>query len=104
MQETADYIRTLNPKPGSAFGGALQTRYVVPDIHVEKVENRYVVLLNDSLSPRLRISSYYQQLFKSRATDEELSLYIKTTSTRPPGSCAASNSAVLPYIGSPSRL
>ena len=77
MQETADYIRTLNPKPGSAFGGALQTRYVVPDIHVEKVENRYVVLLNDSLSPRLRISSYYQQLFKSRATDEELSLYIK---------------------------
>ena len=77
VQETADYIRTLNPKPGSAFGGALQTRYVVPDIHVEKVENRYVVLLNDSLSPRLRISSYYQQLFKSRATDEELSLYIK---------------------------
>lgn len=77
VQETADFIRTLNPKPGAAFGDASQTRYVVPDIHVEKVEQRYVVVLNDSLSPRLRISPYYQQLFKNRAGDEELTVYIK---------------------------
>lgn len=77
VQEAVDFIRTLNPKPGSVFGGASETRYVVPDIHVEKVEDRYVVVLNDSLSPRLRISSYYQQLFKSRTGDEELSAYIK---------------------------
>ena len=77
VQEAVDFIRTLNPKPGLAFGGAAETRYVVPDIYVEKVGNKYEVLMSDSLGPRLRISPYCQQLFQSKTSDEELSTYIR---------------------------
>lgn len=77
VQEAIDFIRTLNPKPGSVFGGAPDTRYVVPDIHVEKVEDRYIVVINDNLTPHLRVSSYYQQLFQNGVKDEQLSAYIK---------------------------
>lgn len=77
VQEAVDFIRTLNPKPGSLFGGAQNTRYIVPDIYVEKVEERYVVVVNDSLTPLLRISSYYQQMFRKGDSDEELSNYVK---------------------------
>ncbi len=77
VQEAVDFIRTLNPKPGSLFGGIQDTRYIVPDIHVEKVEDRYVVVVNDSLTPLLRISTYYQQLFRKGDDDKELSNYVK---------------------------
>ncbi len=77
VQGAVDFIRTLNPKPGSLFGGTQETRYIVPDINVEKVEDRYVVVVNDSLTPLLRISSYYQQLFRGGDGDEELSSYVK---------------------------
>lgn len=78
VQEAVDYIRTLNPKPGSLFGGTAETRYVVPDIYVEKVEDRYVVVINDNLTPHLRISSYYRQMFQNELDDKELSDYVKS--------------------------
>lgn len=77
VQQAVDFIRTLNPKPGSVFGGAPETRYIVPDIHVKKVEDRYIVVMNDSLTPQLRISAYYQQLFREGAGDEQVAAYVK---------------------------
>lgn len=77
VQEAIDFIRTLNPKPGSVFGGAPETRYVVPDIHVEKVDDKYIVVMNDNLTPHLMISPFYQRLFQNGVKDEKLSTFIK---------------------------
>ena len=77
VQEAVEFIRTLNPKPGSVFGEGEETRYIVPDVIVEKVDDQYVVMGNDSIMPQLTISPFYQKILKSDSTDEQLSAFIK---------------------------
>ncbi len=72
------FIRTLNPKPGSIFGEGEETRYIIPDIIVEKVEGHYVIMANDSSIPQLTISPLYQKILKDDTSDEKLSSFIKT--------------------------
>ncbi len=62
VQGALDTIRELNPRPGGAFGGGPETRYIVPDVVVERVGGGYVVILNDAAAPRLGINSYYRGL------------------------------------------
>lgn len=62
VQAAADAIRSLDPKPGRRFGGADETRYVVPDVVVERVGQEYVVLVNEAPLPRLSISAHYRRL------------------------------------------
>ena len=66
VQEIAQEIGQLDPRPGlSTFGES--ARYVVPDLVVEKVEGEYIVYLNDSNIPRLRVSKAYRdELTRSR--------------------------------------
>jgi len=66
VQNAADLIRTLDPKPGRRFAGADETNYVIPDIVVERVCGEYVVIMNDSMLPRLSINPYYRRLLYER--------------------------------------
>lgn len=65
VQDAADLIRTLDPKPGRWFGGRERTRYIIPDVTVRKVGGEYVVIMNDNAFPRLFISPYYKRLLSS---------------------------------------
>ena len=58
VQEIAERIGELDPKPGMATAqeGAA---YITPDLIVEKVDDDYVVYLNDGNIPRLRVSNAY---------------------------------------------
>jgi len=76
VQEAADLIRTLDPKPGRRFGRPDETRYVVPDVVVERVGKDYVILVNDAPLPRLRVSSQYRNLLSSRL-DPEAHRYVE---------------------------
>lgn len=75
-QDMADLIRSLEPKPGREFACQTSTRYIVPDVLVEKVEGEYVVTVNESSTPRLTLSSYYQKLMKQSDEDENLSKFL----------------------------
>jgi RNA polymerase sigma-54 factor len=65
VQTAADGLARLNPKPGLAFA-ARAAEYVIPDLIVEKVEGRYVVFVNDTHLPRLRLSRSYQDVVRDR--------------------------------------
>jgi RNA polymerase sigma-54 factor len=65
VQAAADEVATLNPKPGLEVS-AEDPKYVVPDLIVERVDDEYIVLLNDRNVPRLRISSAYESVLKDR--------------------------------------
>ncbi len=54
----------LNPMPGSGFG-ADESRAVIPDVYIAKVDGRYVVSQNDNGLPRLKISPYYRKLLST---------------------------------------
>lgn len=58
LQRAKEMIVKLNPKPGAALGMGDST-YVVPDLIVEKVGNEFIIEVNDTRVPELRISSHY---------------------------------------------
>jgi RNA polymerase sigma-54 factor len=64
VQEAADRIATLDPRPGRKYSD-LTPGYVTPDIIVDKVDGEYVIGLNDGNLPRLRISTAYRDLARN---------------------------------------
>lgn len=69
VQRAVDIIRTLDPKPGRGFGQGNQSAYILPDVTVERVGGRYVILVNDSIVPRLTINPYYRRLMREADSD-----------------------------------
>jgi len=65
VQQAADQIARLNPKPGFAKSATLDN-YVIPDLVVDKVDGEYLVFLNDTNIPRLRLSRVYQEMARDR--------------------------------------
>jgi RNA polymerase sigma-54 factor len=64
IQQVQDTIVKLNPRPGSTLAAA-DSNYVVPDLIVEKVGDKYIVEVNDTRLPELRISSSYMQMISN---------------------------------------
>ncbi|MGZ8253679.1 MAG: RNA polymerase factor sigma-54 [Burkholderiaceae bacterium] len=56
-------IRTLRPHPGVAFGDS-RADYVVPDVFVRKVKNRWTAVLNPDVMPRLRVNQAFADILK----------------------------------------
>ena len=70
-------IGGMEPKPGRAFGGE-DPHYITPDIYILKVDEEYVVVLNEDGMPRLKISAYYREILKDRdGTANETRDYIQ---------------------------
>lgn len=76
VQQLADVIRTLEPKPGRQFSTGSDVRYIVPDVIVEKDEDDFTVTINGSSAPQLKISSYYKDLLGKAEKDDQLSAYL----------------------------
>ncbi|MBP1764690.1 MAG: rpoN [Firmicutes bacterium] len=70
VQAAVDMIRMLTPKPGQAFGGDRNLGYVLPDVTIERVQNEFVVTVNDSDVPRLTINPYYRRVVRDNADGE----------------------------------
>ncbi|MDA5107638.1 MULTISPECIES: RNA polymerase factor sigma-54 [Brevibacillus] len=75
VQAMADLLRTLNPRPGAAFSRA-ETRYVIPDVAVEKVGDDYVVLVNDVATPRIKINSFYEKMLRQQKSQDDARQFI----------------------------
>lgn len=75
VQQAVDIIRTLNPKPGSAFSSGSESGYIVPDVNIEKVGNSFVIIIDDHSVPRLVINPYYRRVM--RDIDSEAKKYVE---------------------------
>ena len=70
VQELADLVRQLDPKPGLQFSGPGEVRYVVPDVVIEEIGGEYIILVNDITVPRLGINKAYREaLSQEEGTD-----------------------------------
>ncbi len=76
VQEMADFIKGLDPRPGIQFASQAETRYIIPDVLVERVDGEYVVTMNDTSVPRLMISSYYEKVMAQAGQDNKLTEYL----------------------------
>jgi RNA polymerase sigma-54 factor len=58
LEDALVLVRACHPRPGaSVFAPAAE--YVVPDVFVRRVDGHWVVELNNSIAPRLRVNSMY---------------------------------------------
>jgi len=65
----ANYIATLEPKPGRNFGEG-DIRYITPDVFIQKIGDELVITLNDEGLPRLRVSNFYRQVLGDSDTTD----------------------------------
>ena len=65
VQGVADEIAKLDPKPGMKYSPDPE-RYIIPDLIVEKIDGEYMVFVNDTSLPRLRIARSYQTLAQNK--------------------------------------
>jgi RNA polymerase sigma-54 factor len=65
VQKAADEIQKLDPKPGSKYSD-LSDNYIIPDLIVDKIDQRYHVFLNDANLPRLKLSKTYQEIARDK--------------------------------------
>ena len=58
IDEALALVRACHPRPGAAIY-APAAEYVVPDVFVRKIDGGWVVELNGSLAPRLKVNDMY---------------------------------------------
>ena len=78
VQDMADILRHLDPKPGKQYSNDYDKQYIVPEIMVEEVDGEYIAVFRDDSVPRLMVSSYYQSVLTEHREDPEVLKYIKS--------------------------
>ena len=76
VTECCAEIKSLNPKPGNAFSGREQLRYITPDALVLQSADGFEVLINEHQYPSFQISSYYRHL-EQTTDDQEAREYLR---------------------------
>ena len=76
VQEAEKFIRALDPRPGRMFAPEL-SEYVTPEVVVQRINDRYQVVLDDDQLPHIRISAHYRQLLQDPGTTAEVKSYIR---------------------------
>ncbi|MBT8132145.1 MAG: RNA polymerase factor sigma-54 [Gammaproteobacteria bacterium] len=64
IAEAVALVRSLYPKPGNAITPR-STDYVVPDVFVRKVDDKWIVEVNSALLPQLRVNNNYAGALRS---------------------------------------
>ena len=77
IKKVIDFIKTLNPKPGSLFSSE-QIPYVTPEVRVDCVDGKYeVTLIGDHNLPRIYISPFYKDVLNGKGYDLNTRRYIR---------------------------
>ncbi len=61
IREAVEIILHLEPKPGRQYSDETVI-YIIPDLYVYRVEDDFVITLNEEGFPNLRINTYYMKL------------------------------------------
>ncbi len=71
LKEYLDIIQGLDPMPGASYGGG-EPAYVSPDVFVYRMDDEFIIALNDEGLPQLHLSSFYEDsLQAAKDTDKE---------------------------------
>ena len=77
VQAAIKIIVSLDPFPGRQYSNE-ESHYILPDVYVYKLDDEYVIVMNDDGLPRLQISAFYRDILKGdKAAVGETKNYIK---------------------------
>lgn len=69
-------IKHLDPKPGRTCS-IEKSVYIQPDVIVEKIDDEFVVYLNEKDNYKIRINNYYKEILKNSQSDGDAKDFIK---------------------------
>jgi RNA polymerase sigma-54 factor len=79
LKATIDLIQHLNPKPGEGNIESDELNQITPDFLIEKVDDNFVITLNDKSLPSVTISRTYLEMIdttkKAKKNDREKNTY-----------------------------
>lgn len=78
IQDRADTIRSLEPKPGRAYSVKQEVRYIIPDVKVEKDRGEYSVSINRVASPKVIIRSEYRDMLRDSEEGSAVADFLTT--------------------------
>ncbi len=73
LKSTLDVIQKLNPKPGEGNIDSEEMNQITPDFMIEKVEDNYIVTLNDRSVPSVTISKTYLEMLDTNKRKRKIS-------------------------------
>ncbi len=79
LRSTLDIIQKLNPKPGAGAIESDEANQVTPDFLIEKVEENYIITLNDRSVPSVTISTHYLEMIESKKRKRKITPQEKET-------------------------
>ena len=71
LHEALALVKSCNPKPGLAVSSA-SAEYVIPDVFVRKVDNRWQVEISPTGVPRLSVNQQYARLLRGSGDHDVL--------------------------------
>ncbi|HTY60641.1 MAG TPA: RNA polymerase factor sigma-54 [Acidobacteriota bacterium] len=74
--QAVDCIKHLIPKPGQKYNNQKVT-YVQPEVTITKVDDEFVILVNDEGMPQLRLNSSYKDLLRSSGVSSETKAFLR---------------------------
>lgn len=79
LKTAISIIQKLNPKPGEGNIEAEESNQITPDFIIEKVDDNYIVTLNDKSVPSVTISKTYLEMLESNKRKRKISEREKET-------------------------
>ncbi|MFL0247743.1 RNA polymerase factor sigma-54 [Candidatus Clostridium stratigraminis] len=76
VQEYADIIKKLEPKPSSGFYDGEETKFILPDAYIKNINGKHEVIINEAITPGLRINPIYKEIL-SNDSDKKAVEYVK---------------------------
>jgi RNA polymerase sigma-54 factor len=76
VRSAAAEVAELTPYPGNEYSNE-QIQYIAPDVYVIKVDDQFVVSLNNEELPEVRLSAAYQELLDKKAAASEAKEYLQ---------------------------
>ena len=75
-QEYGDIIKALQPKPSSGFYTGEEVKFIAPDAYIKKINDEFVVIMNDEVLPKLTINNIYKEIIDNE-NDKQAVEYVK---------------------------
>lgn len=71
-----EQITHLDPKPGLRILSA-NNNYIFPDVTIKKIDEEFIVIINDMITPNIIISSRYRKMISRSPKDKETLQFIR---------------------------
>lgn len=66
IEEAADFLQTLDPRPGAAFSTADEQSYLYPDVAVSMESGKLQISINDQYTPVMKLNDNYASLLQDK--------------------------------------